>query len=61
MKKISELIQGNFKAIALAEFIRDNNVSYKVLPLNYGHAFCKVQIVDSRFESEVLFVATRSL
>lgn len=61
MKKISELIPGKFEAITLAYFIRDNNVNYERLPKFFGGAYCEVEILDSRFEKEVLFVALRSL
>lgn len=61
MKKISELFDANFGAISRAEFIRDNNVKYETVSVNYGLCFCMVRIIDERFESENLFVASGSL
>jgi hypothetical protein len=59
-QRISELIPGNFQAIPLAYFLRDNKVQF-TRPKGYGYLFSDVVITDPRFESETLRIHERSL
>ncbi len=60
--KISEIVPGHpFNAIQLAHYVRDNKVSYNRLPDFYGGVFCKIEIVDARYQHEFIIVVDRSL
>jgi hypothetical protein len=61
MKKISSLFPKHFSAIPLAQYVRNNNVSYIRLPEYYGGAFVAILITDERYEPETLLVAFRQL
>lgn len=58
---INTIFNNPFTAIDKANFIRDNEISYEVLPDFFGGCFCKVMVTDSRYINEVVFVASASL